>query len=77
MSSTSEEHTSHSVEELGAMTVRVIPALKDNYMYLLEDRETGEAAIVDPADPKKVGVASTHTTLLLTKRTQSVQLSHH
>ena len=45
------------------MTVRVIPALQDNYMYLVEDRATGEAAIVDPVDPKKVSVASTHCTL--------------
>ena len=49
------EHTSESVETLGAMTVRVLPALGDNYMYLLEDRATGEAAIVDPVNPERVG----------------------
>lgn len=57
MSSTAAQppdHTSESAETLGAMTVRVLPALQDNYMYLLEDRATGEAAIVDPVNPEKV-----------------------
>ena len=48
------EHTSRSVEKLGSMTVRVIPALQDNYMYLIEDRATREAAIVDPVNPERV-----------------------
>ena len=55
MSSTAPKHTSTSVETLGALTVRVLPALHDNYMYLLEDPTTREAAIVDPVDPDKVG----------------------
>ncbi|XP_069763192.1 hydroxyacylglutathione hydrolase, mitochondrial isoform X2 [Narcine bancroftii] len=36
------------------MKVEVLPALTDNYMYLLIDDETREAAIVDPVEPKKV-----------------------
>lgn len=32
----------------------MIPALEDNYMYLLIDEKTKEAAIVDPVEPNKV-----------------------
>ena len=34
--------------------VRVLPALSDNYMYLLVDQNTKEAAVVDPVDPEAV-----------------------
>ena len=54
MSSSAVLHTSTSVESLGALTVRVLPALQDNYMYLVEDPVTREAAIVDPVEPEKV-----------------------
>ena len=36
------------------MRVRLIPALSDNYMYLLVDEETKCCAIVDPVEPQKV-----------------------
>ncbi|XP_078273792.1 hydroxyacylglutathione hydrolase, mitochondrial isoform X3 [Rhinoraja longicauda] len=36
------------------MKVELLPALKDNYMYLLIDKESREAAIVDPVEPQKV-----------------------
>ncbi|MEE6497908.1 hypothetical protein FKM82_002925 [Ascaphus truei] len=36
------------------MKVELLPALTDNYMYLLIDEETREAAIVDPVQPHKV-----------------------
>ncbi|MGH0125630.1 UNVERIFIED_CONTAM: hypothetical protein FKN15_024157 [Acipenser sinensis] len=35
------------------MKVELLPALTDNYMYLLIDEETKEAAIVDPVEPQK------------------------
>jgi hydroxyacylglutathione hydrolase len=54
MSSSAVLHTSTSVESLGGLTVRVLPALQDNYMYLVEDPVTREAAIVDPVEPEKV-----------------------
>ena len=36
------------------MKVHILPALSDNYMYLVVDEDTREAAIVDPVEPKKV-----------------------
>ena len=36
------------------MRVRILPALSDNYMYLLVDDTTNEAAIVDPVEPDTV-----------------------
>lgn len=36
------------------MKVHIIPALSDNYMYLLIDESSNEAAIVDPVNPSKV-----------------------
>ncbi|XP_032957072.1 hydroxyacylglutathione hydrolase, mitochondrial isoform X3 [Rhinolophus ferrumequinum] len=40
--------------EQGAMKVELLPALTDNYMYLVIDEDTKEAAIVDPVQPQKV-----------------------
>ena len=39
----------------GTRKVELLPALTDNYMYLLIDEDTKEAAIVDPVQPQKVG----------------------
>ncbi|XP_067128107.1 hydroxyacylglutathione hydrolase, mitochondrial [Centruroides vittatus] len=36
------------------MQIYLLPALEDNYMYLLIDDDTRQAAIVDPVDPEKV-----------------------
>ncbi|KAJ8253933.1 hypothetical protein COCON_G00205450 [Conger conger] len=36
------------------MKIELLPALTDNYMYLLIDEDTREAAIVDPVEPAKV-----------------------
>lgn len=50
-------HYSHSVEvreQLKEMRVHIIPALQDNYMYLLVDETSNEAAVVDPVEPEKV-----------------------
>ncbi|XP_012503232.1 PREDICTED: hydroxyacylglutathione hydrolase, mitochondrial isoform X2 [Propithecus coquereli] len=38
----------------GTMKVELLPALTDNYMYLVIDEDTKEAAIVDPVQPQKV-----------------------
>lgn len=36
------------------MKIELLPALGDNYMYLLIDADTKEAAVVDPVEPIKV-----------------------
>ncbi|XP_053206697.1 hydroxyacylglutathione hydrolase, mitochondrial-like isoform X2 [Panonychus citri] len=36
------------------MEVKILSALSDNYMYLIIDKETNKAAIVDPVEPEKV-----------------------
>jgi len=41
--------------------VTPIPALSDNYMYLIVDEKTKEAAIVDPVEPQKVVEAVKHS----------------
>ena len=38
------------------MRVKLLPALDDNYMYLLIDEKTNDAAIVDPVEPAKVNI---------------------
>lgn len=43
-----------SLVEQANMKVELLPALSDNYMYLLIDTESREAAIVDPVEPIKV-----------------------
>lgn len=44
---------SASVEQAN-MKIELLPALSDNYMYLLVDADTREAAVVDPVEPVKV-----------------------
>lgn len=51
------QHSQRSVEDLGHMTIHLLPALQDNYMYLLVDKATKEAAIVDPVNPQTVRYA--------------------
>ena len=41
-------------KRLKEMRVHIIPALQDNYMYLLVDEASNEAAVVDPVEPEKV-----------------------
>lgn len=36
------------------MSVKILPALSDNYMYLIICNKTKEAAIVDPVNPESV-----------------------
>ncbi len=44
------------MSEKDSLCAEVIPVniLKDNYAYLLRDRESGETACVDPADADRV-----------------------
>lgn len=43
------------------MKVELLPALTDNYMYLLIDADSREAAVVDPVEPVKVGTDLTRS----------------
>ncbi|XP_028406745.1 hydroxyacylglutathione hydrolase, mitochondrial-like [Dendronephthya gigantea] len=47
-------HSSIKSVNHGSMRVQVLPALQDNFMYLIIDEKTKEAAIVDPVEPKTV-----------------------
>ncbi|MCP9266128.1 Hydroxyacylglutathione hydrolase, mitochondrial [Dirofilaria immitis] len=55
------------------MKVLPIPALSDNYMYLLIDRETDDAAIVDPVNLKSINKAVEEAGVKLT----SCLVTHH
>ncbi|RWS23346.1 hydroxyacylglutathione hydrolase-like protein [Leptotrombidium deliense] len=62
-----------SVAHSGKMEVHLLPALSDNYMYLVVDTDTKEAAIVDPVEPDKVVEAVSERSVKLT----TVMTTHH
>lgn len=67
---------SHSCPEnlkMSDMHVKILPALQDNYMYLIIDNSTKEAAIVDPVDPDSVLQAVKDEEVNLTK----ILTTHH
>lgn len=67
---------SHTVPDLQVgpnMDVKILPALKDNYMYLLIDKSTSEAAVVDPVAPSSVIEAAKELGVNITK----VLTTHH
>lgn len=47
-------HSNPVTLNYNALKVKVLPALDDNYMYMLIDVLSNEAAIVDPVDPETV-----------------------
>ncbi|XP_055460786.1 hydroxyacylglutathione hydrolase, mitochondrial isoform X3 [Psammomys obesus] len=55
------------------MKVELLPALTDNYMYLVIDEDTQEAAVVDPVQPQKVIEAVKKLRVKLT----TVLTTHH
>lgn len=55
------------------MQVQILSALSDNYMYLIVDDATKEAAIVDPVDPETVVAAAQSAGVKLT----TVLTTHH
>ncbi len=49
-----------------SLTVTLVPCLKDNYAYLLADRQAGLCAVVDPSEPEPVKAALAREGLTLT-----------
>jgi len=47
-------HSESTSTKLATMDVNILPALQDNYMYLIVDKDTNNAAIVDPVNPDRV-----------------------
>lgn len=47
-------HSTPTEVKLQSMVVKILPALQDNYMYLIIDPRSGEAGVVDPVDPDLV-----------------------
>ncbi|KAK6166457.1 hypothetical protein SNE40_023144 [Patella caerulea] len=66
-------HSSQSLIKERDMKIRIIPALDDNYMYLLIDEQTKQCAAVDPVEPKKIQTAVQEENVKLT----SVLTTHH
>lgn len=55
------------------MSIKILPALSDNYMYLIICNKTKEAAIVDPVNPETVLEAVKNENVQL----KSVLTTHH
>lgn len=47
-------HSKPKIVQKSNISVHVLPALSDNYMYMVIDNKTQEAVIIDPADAKTV-----------------------
>ncbi|KAK9711975.1 Metallo-beta-lactamase superfamily [Popillia japonica] len=47
-------HSKQSTINFEKMKVIILPALADNYMYLIVDENTKQAAVVDPVEPETV-----------------------
>ncbi|CAG2114750.1 unnamed protein product [Medioppia subpectinata] len=62
-----------SVIHCNKMKVSLLPALEDNYMYLLIDEKTREAAVIDPVEPNKVLNAIKEENVVLT----TILTTHH
>lgn len=58
---------------MAGMSVKILPALSDNYMYLIICNKTREAAIVDPVNPETVLEAVKNENVQL----KSVLTTHH
>ncbi|XP_046660131.1 hydroxyacylglutathione hydrolase cytoplasmic-like [Homalodisca vitripennis] len=47
-------HSTPKTVNLTGVTIKVIPALHDNYMYLVIDEVSKEAAVIDPVEPEHI-----------------------
>ncbi|XP_034110062.1 hydroxyacylglutathione hydrolase, mitochondrial isoform X1 [Drosophila albomicans] len=66
-------HSTLEDVKLNGFDVKILPALQDNYMYLIVDNKTREAAVVDPVDPDLVIKTAQAENLKLNK----VLTTHH
>ncbi|XP_029669485.1 hydroxyacylglutathione hydrolase, mitochondrial-like isoform X3 [Formica exsecta] len=66
-------HSLSATVDHSNMKIQILPALQDNYMYLIIDEATQEAAVVDPVDPETVATAVQQNNIKLTK----VLTTHH
>ncbi|CAG5117619.1 unnamed protein product, partial [Candidula unifasciata] len=66
-------HSSPLLIQHPDMRVKLLPALEDNYMYLIIDEESHKCAVVDPVDPEKVQQALKEEGVELT----TVLTTHH
>ncbi|XP_074659113.1 hydroxyacylglutathione hydrolase, mitochondrial-like isoform X2 [Tubulanus polymorphus] len=66
-------HSAHQILKHKDMKIRLIPALSDNYMYLLIDETTQTCAAVDPVEPKEILRAVKEEDVALT----TVLTTHH
>ncbi|KAJ8729940.1 hypothetical protein PYW07_016978 [Mythimna separata] len=66
-------HSLTDYNQFQNMDVKILPALQDNYMYLLIDKATNKAAVIDPVDPSTVLQAVQEHNVRLT----TVLTTHH
>lgn len=66
-------HSNPTTHSYNALKVKVLPALGDNYMYMLIDLISNEAAIIDPVDPEAVVRTAYEENVFLT----TVLTTHH
>ncbi len=70
---TTKMHSISVTHDYNSFSVKVMPALSDNFMYLLVDKVSNEAAIVDPVDASSVIKTVHEENLFLT----TVLTTHH
>jgi len=66
-------HSHQAIQSYPNMKIQILPALSDNYMYLLIDEKSNEAAVVDPVTPEVVMKAVAEAKVNLT----TVITTHH
>ena len=59
--------------KLNRMEVKVVPALQDNFMYILIDTNSKQTAVIDPVEPHKLMGIIENEQLILT----TVLTTHH
>lgn len=66
-------HSLQASVDMADMSIKILPALSDNYMYLIICNQTKDAAIVDPVNPETVIEAVNNENVNL----KSVLTTHH